>query len=293
MATLKAGYQLILTPKNGGIYNLYAPDVVETRSDNGSIITSVLIGGESYQRGRGDTFGPFPVDRDYTLTKIGEVDVAILGDATGANTAIVANWGDRPPASSVKPGSQLVCPDFAYQKWISDGAYWRPAQGRITIKSVYGLNATGGQIANISGATSGIFAIAGGCKIPSGMIIPHSRVYIQADGYKSGANATASAIVYIGSTNSSSDSYVVNQTVSIANGTNFIASCAARFGTATDRFNSRLWQGEGVSAASNNSLSDRTVNVNTNADMYVNVGIASANPSDTFNLVTLQVVLEA
>ena len=125
------------------------------------------------------------------------------------------------------------------------------------------------------------------------MIIPHSRLYVQADGYKSGANGTFNVVVSLGSTNSASDATIVNQVVGSGTGTSSLSTCAARFGTATDRFNARTGNGEVASSASSNQLSDRQVNINTNADMYVNVGVAAANSSDTFNLVTLQVALEA
>ena len=203
-------------------------------------------------------------------------------------------WGGRPAVGLVPAGTELQVTDYDNQKWVCDGTYWRAAQGRAVIKDLFGLLATGGHVAQISGATAGLFAIpAGGCKIPAGMIIPHSRLYIQADGIKSGANGTASFIVYLGATNSVADSLAINQGVSIGNNTNALATTAARFGTATDRYNSRNWQGEGVSSASQISMSDRIGNVNTNADMFVNVGVAAANAADVFNLTALQVVLES
>ena len=202
-------------------------------------------------------------------------------------------WNSRPSPTSVPAGTEFIATDYNNQTWICDGTYWRPAQGRAVIKDLFGLIAAGGQIAQLSGITAGLFAIPGGCTIPVGMLIPHSRLYIQADGIKSGANGTANFIVYLGTTSSASDSAVVNQGVSIGNNTNALTTTAARFGTATDRYNSRTWQGEGISNASQNSMSDRIGNVNTNADMYVNVGVASANAADIFNLTALQVVLES
>lgn len=202
-------------------------------------------------------------------------------------------WAGQPAAGLVPAGTELQVTDYANQKWISDGTYWRPAQGRVIIKELFGLVATGGHVAQISGATAGLFAIPGECKIPAGMIITHSRLYIQADGIKSGANGTASFIVYLGTTNSVADSLAINQGVSIGNNTNALATTAARFGTATDRYNSRNWQGEGVSSASQISMFDRIGNVNTKADMFVNVGVSAANAADVFNLTALQVVLES
>lgn len=220
--------------------------------------------------------------------------MALLPIDSGGGGVTTVLWANRPSAALVRPGTEIVVSDYGYQKWVSDGTYWRPAQGRATIKDLFGLVATGGHIAQISGTTAGLFAIpAGGCKIPVGMLIPHSRLYVQADGIKSGANGTANFIVYLGTTNSASDSAVVNQGVSIGNNTNALTTAAARFGTATDRYSSRTWQGEGISNASQNSMSDRLGNVNTNADMFVNIGVAAANAADVFNLTALQVVLES
>ena len=202
-------------------------------------------------------------------------------------------WASRPSPTSVPAGSEFIATDYDNQTWVCDGTYWRTAQGRAVIKDLFGLVATGGQIAQLSGTTAGLFAIPGGCKIPAGMIVPHSRLYVQADGLKSGGNGTASFIIYLGTTNSVADSLAINQGVSIGNNTNALATTAARFGTATDRYNSRNWQGEGISSASNNSMTDRIGNVNTNADMFVNVGVAVSNAADVFNLTALQVVLES
>lgn len=222
----------------------------------------------------------------------------------GGNVAVAVNgqwrfelpfrttWAGRPAVGLVPAGTELQVTDYANQKWVSDGTYWRTAQGRVIIKDLFGLVATGGHIAQISGTTAGLFAIPGECKIPAGMIIPHSRLYIQADGIKSGANGTASFIVYLGTTSSAADSLAINQGVNIGNNTNALATTAARFGTATDRYNSRNWQGEGISSASLSSMTDRIGNVDTNADMFVNVGVAVANAADVFNLTALQVVLE-
>lgn len=202
-------------------------------------------------------------------------------------------WANRPAANSVPIGTEFIATDYDNQRWVSDGTYWKTAQGRAVIKDQFGLSAAGGQIAQISGATSGLFAIPGGCKIPVGMIIPHSRLYVQADCYKSGANGTANFVIYLGTSNSSTDATMCVQGSTITSGVNVVTTTAARFGTATDRFNSRNWQGEGLSSGSNNSMSDRLGNVNTNADMWLNVGINTANASDVFNLVSLQVVLES
>lgn len=202
-------------------------------------------------------------------------------------------WVDRPAANLVPVGTELQVTDYANQKFISDGTYWRPAQGRALLKELHGLVAIGGQIAQLSGVSSGLFTIPGGCKIPAGMIIPHSRLFAQADGFKTGTNGTANWRVFLGTTNSVSDSQMTTFNISNTNGINAVGAGAARFGTATDRYNSRNWQGEGLTTGSNTSMSDRLGNVNTNADMWLNVGITDANALDVFNLISLQVVMES
>ena len=235
-----------------------------------------------------------PTGTPYTVTDYGgNVAVAVNGQWR-FELPFRTTWAGRPPVGIVPAGTELQVTDYANQKFISDGTYWRPAQGRAMLKSIFGLSqAAGGQIAQISGATSGLFAVPGGCKIPAGMIIPNSRISVQSDSYKTGANGTANFMVTLGASNSSSDATMVVQAMTITTGVNSVATCAARFSTATDRFNSRNWQGEGVSSGSNNSMSDRIGNVNTNADMWLNVGVSSANTGDIFNLVSLQVTLEA
>ena len=230
----------------------------------------------------------------YNIYDYGGNTAAYIGGQWRFQFPFRTTWANRPPVGIVSAGTELQVTDYANQKFISDGTYWRAAQGRAIIKDLFGSVTTGGHIAQLSGTIAGLFAIpAGGCKIPAGMLIPHSRLYIQADGVKSGGNGTANFIVYLGTTNSASDSSVVNQVISIGTNTNALTTAAARFGTATDRYNSRTWQGEGISNASQNSISDCIGNVNTNADMFVNVGIAAANAADVFNLITLQVVLES
>lgn len=202
-------------------------------------------------------------------------------------------WANRPSPTSVPMGTEFIATDYNNQKWVCDGTYWRPAQGRVILKELYGLIAAGGQIAQLSGVTSGLFTIPGGCKIPVGMVIPHSRLFVQADGFKAGANGSANFTVQIGTSNSLSDVSICTQAATSASGVNSVITCAARFGTATDRFNSRNWQGEGATAGSYSSMSDRVGFVNTNADMFVNLGVTAGNALDVFNLVTLQVVMEA
>ena len=48
-------------------------------------------------------------------------------------------WAGRPAAGLVPVGTELQVTDYANQKFISDGTYWRPAQGGALLKSIFGL----------------------------------------------------------------------------------------------------------------------------------------------------------
>ena len=203
-------------------------------------------------------------------------------------------WAGRPAVGLVPAGTELQVTDYGNHKWISDGANWSPVQGVVVLYDLFGLNDGTGHIARISGATSGTFAIPGGLKIPSGMIPNGTRISAQVEITKVGGNGTANTTVTLGTLNSASDSSVSGQTIAIGTGMQALMSCAARFGASATKFNTRNYVGEGVSQASiANVMQDRTSNINTAANMWVNVNINSANASDVFNLIGIQVKLEA
>ena len=143
-------------------------------------------------------------------------------------------WANRPPVNLVPIGTELQVTDYASQKWICDGTYWRPAQGRVTIGQQWGR--VGQPLASLSGSAS--FTIPGGNPlIRAGMIIPHSRVYCETFVRKDGVNAAANFYGWL------------NIVGAVAPGTAFLTSsinntnlqCAryfasAKFGTARNSF---------------------------------------------------------
>ena len=316
--TLKAGYQLYIDIANGDSSTVF--DYTVTGA-------SVRDNGKAWKSDR--IVGPFQEDVLYTVTYTGSpsiykvqpngqreymstalpnpsaFDVGTVISVDG-NAAIVsggqikyatpfrAAWATRPAASGVMAGAELQVTDYGNRKWISDGTKWLPAQGVVILYDVFGLNDGTGHIAQISGATSGTFAIPGGLKIPAGMLTQGSKVSVQAELTKVGGNGTATATVTLGTLNSASDSSIVGQNMSIGTGMQALISCAARFGSSTTKFNTRDYVGEGITQASfANVMKDRTSNIDTATDMWVNVNINSANTGDVFNLIGIQVKLEA
>lgn len=203
-------------------------------------------------------------------------------------------WANRPPVNLVPVGTELQVTDYGSRKWISDGVNWRPAQGVVVLYDLFGLSDGTGHVAQISGATSGTFAIPGGLKIPAGMISNGTKISAQVEATKVGANGTANFSVTLGMLNSASDGVMSSIAVPSATGSQMFASCAARFGVSTTKFNARNSLGEGVTQALPSTIMyDRINNINTAADMWINVNINSANAGDAFNLIGIQVKLEA
>lgn len=230
----------------------------------------------------------------FAVTDYGGNIATVVAGAWRFEYPFRTTWAGRPAVGLVPTGTELQVTDYGNRKWISDGVNWNPAQGVVVLYELFGLSDGAGHIAQISGATSGTFAIPGGLKIPEGMIRSGTKISMQVEATKVGANGTANCTVTLGTLNSASDGAMSSLAVSAATGTQIFASCAARFGVSTTKFNTRNALGEGVSQASSaNVMQDRTSNINTAADMWVNVNINSANAGDVFNLVGIQVKLEA
>ena len=229
----------------------------------------------------------------YVLDYGGNIAVAVNG-AWRFEFPFRTTWAGRPPVGIVPAGTELQVTDYGNRKWISDGVNWIPAQGFVILYDLFGLNDGTGHIAQISGATSGTFAIPGGLKIPAGILCNGAKISAQVEITKVGGNGTATATVTLGTLNSALDSSIVGQNMSIGTGMQALISCAARFGSSTTKFNTRDYVGEGITQASvANVMKDRTSNINTGADMWVNVNINSANTGDVFNLIGIQVKMEA
>lgn len=230
----------------------------------------------------------------FAVTDYGGNIAVAVGGAWRFEFPFRTTWAGRPDVGLVPAGAELQVTDYGNRKWISDGANWGPAQGVVVLHELFGLNDGAGHIAQISGATSGAFAIPGGLKIPGGMIRSGTKISAQVEITKVGGNGTATATVTLGTLNSASDSSIVGQNMSIATGMQALISCSARFGSSATKFNTRDYVGEGITQASiANVMKDRTSNINTDADMWVNININSANAGDVFNLIGVQVKLEA
>lgn len=221
----------------------------------------------------------------------------------GGNIATVVNgvwrfeypfrttWAGRPAVDLVPVGTELQVTDYTNQKFISDGTYWRPAQGRVAISQRWGKVAY--PLATLNNTSQGVFTIPGGNPlIRAGMIIPHSRVYLEALTRKEGAGGTAgfySRLSLVGA--SFPDATFATATIANSNlqCNRFFGS--ANFGTSKTQFVTSQFLAPG--AAVTNSTVDKAAQINTDADMEVSMSISAATVTDSFSLFGYSVWLEA
>lgn len=260
----------------------------------------------------GDIF-PSNVNIDYTFSNgITETTLANLGSAqsAGPNTQVqitdygrtiatsdggrwrlarlVLAWGDKPPANLVPPGTGLRVTDLNNASFFSDGTNWRP-DGKQTIYHKNGLVAS--PLATLSGVTAGLFAIPQ-ILIPAGMITPNSKIEIQYLGKKTNANGSLGWNTQLGTAASASDSSI-SGVYSGATAGDVLIACAVRFGTDTTKALAMPNGNDFNNTNGSTQLYDRTTNINTAANMYVTIGVISANALDSFSLTSVRVSYEA
>ena len=199
-------------------------------------------------------------------------------------------WANRPPVNLVPVGAELQATDYNNQTWVCDGTYWRPAQGLALLLS--SSSGAAGFIAQISGLTAAVFTVSGN-KIPAGMIPPQGRILVTSDGFKTGAAAGYRLRTHLGLLNSVGDPEVTSVVSGGVTNSPFAMSTSARFGQETGRFSSRGGLGGGVSSTAGFSMNSKNTGLNTQQDMFVNIAAAEGNVADVYNLVSLQVWLEA
>ena len=204
----------------------------------------------------------------------------------------VTTWSGRPPASSVPVGTELQVTDYGNQKWVSNGTYWRPAQGRVTIAQHWGSYEK--PLATLQTVATGQFTIPGGNPlIPAGMIVPHSSVRCFATIRKVGGNAGVRFDVRIGTSGNISDSLFASfNSTTPTTGLDVQHAAAARFGGEANRLAALRYIGDGHTTAYIGSGIDLTVNVNTAMDMKVSFSIGVGHVSDVYNLIGYNIWLE-
>lgn len=223
----------------------------------------------------------------------------------GGNLAVAVNgawrfeypfrttWAGRPAVGLVPTGTEIVVSDYGYQKWVSDGTYWRPAQGSALIAQKHGTATA--PVAVLSATTAGVFTLPGGkIAIPAGMITPHSRLAGMALMKKVGGTASAYFGIRFGTTGTSADSLVGGITSYIYHGSEVSVNTSARIGDiALNSFTSMITIGDGVTAAVTGTSVLQSANLDHSAGQFVSFVVTSGNVADVYNLLGYTVTLEA
>lgn len=197
------------------------------------------------------------------------------------------------PASALTPGMVCRVSDYAYRQWVWDGAYWRPAQGRVLLTQKVGsLTAPIAAIQSVSG----VFAIPGGGPlIPVGMLVPNSKLGIQVEMRKTTGAGTFTANIWIGTAGATTDRSVLASASPATANTDALLTTSIKISDVPTRFIARNWMGDGSTSSSNTGVISEANSggFDTRLDMRVSFGNSSSNATDNLVLVSYLVWLEA
>ncbi|SEO77990.1 hypothetical protein [Nitrosovibrio sp. Nv6] len=219
----------------------------------------------------------------------------MLKGSAGYNPILTYTWATRPNYSTSTAGTVINISDVGGEAgsfWKATSAGWIPLNGQVKLAGDQGSIAA--PVATITGSTGALFNLSGGfgsLVIPAKMLIPgHSALRLRALFYRRGANATATATIYIGTTGTSADPRAYFLSLTATDLQQNRADAETVVATATTACTT-AWlapQQQTITAAS-----DLTTNINTDAAMTVSIGVATASALDSFDLISYSVVLES
>lgn len=223
----------------------------------------------------------------------------------GGNIATVVNgvwrfeypfritWSGRPAVGLVPIGTELQVTDYANQKFISDGTYWRPAQGKVLLAQK--SRTTAAAIAVISNSATGQFTIPGGNpKISGGMLIPGSKLRVEAGTVKSGATAAYTMAARLGKNGITASDLALGSIggAITSDAAGIRMDLVACFSTETNAF-FRTGNTPPMGQTQGNMYMSSSTAIDTTADMYVTFDILNGNAADTYSLAFFSIWLEA
>lgn len=224
-----------------------------------------------------------------TKTVTGGISLSV-GDMVVIDTTAYL-WDDRPAASSNTSRVIRITdvgPAGAGSHWVSDGTYWRPVNGSIVLQKQSGSIAT--PLAAVTGVTSSMLVPSKSRIIPAGMLIPgDAQLKIEAMFRRTGANATATLNVHLGTNKTSGDNTCYAFSYAATNLLDIFAAPTVDVAEA-QRFTYSGWQVQGGSGNAS-TFGDKTTAFNTATEMGVSFSISGANAADSFALIGYRVTL--
>jgi hypothetical protein len=197
-------------------------------------------------------------------------------------------WATKPAIASLPSYTPILITDVGVggSLWHHDGTDWHPTATEVVLAAKGGTVAT--PLASLSGiAVDTKFTLPADILIPGGMIIPETaHLIVDALFQRLGTGGANLWKMHVGTANTIGDAATSHASTAV-NAQGLRARHAFVFPTTsavmTDRqaFNTNA----GFVGA------DLSTNIDTDADMYVNFSVGSANAADTYQLFSYSVIL--
>jgi hypothetical protein len=280
MATISAGASAVITLAAGAVLQGVGAGLA-------TVGVGARVGAQPLTAGDTWEIGPFDKAEQVYISATGPIDYWSLAPIN-AVLGVVA-WDARPPALG-NSGRRIIVSDLNFAEFYSDDTNWLPVNGQYVLFNRVGGAA--GPVASVTG-TGGAALMGGpvaGIRVPGSLIIPN-RTLVQIDAYwnKTGAVAGGACNAWLGTTNSTSDSPIGNQSIGPAANAIWRQSTQLMFTSATsytESFNGGVGLAQGAV-----TTSVRSTNLNTAADMFFNFGTTNAAVGDGFQLFNLRISL--
>lgn len=274
---------------NGGIFKFFGGTISLCGTDGSNVPPAYLA--TLYPSNNGGKFSTYETDiapGQFTTALVNQS--GLVGNYRSEYHRKSYLWANRPSAAVLGAGAVIEITDVGVPRswWMSNGTNWRPLNGNVVLRHLAGTG--NAPVATYGGGTGGIaIPIPGGTfSIPAGMILPGGVLKVGALLRHRGSNSCSFAIV-LGATDSfNGNSSIINSNVnsnSAAHGTDVRVS----FGTDKTRGCSSTYTARNSVGYSE----DATININTDAVMYVNIVInaGSINAADFFDVITFTLEL--
>jgi hypothetical protein len=226
-----------------------------------------------------------------------DVSGNLIGLETNAGVAVSGTapaytWAGKPTAATGNAGSIIRITDIGTSSfgslWQSNGTNWYPLNGRVNILRNFGTLVT--PLGTYTGGTAGAITLSGGNpSIQANVLSPGIQLKVAAWVHRRGATSTANLNIRLGTTGTSTDSFLFNLQLTATDLKDARIDTNA-FITNSTSIMTDLWlapQGQGVSG-----IATKTTNINTASVMYISFDISASNAADAFDLIGYTAALE-
>ena len=204
-------------------------------------------------------------------------------------------WSGKPAASADNLGTTIRITNVglgAGSLWESDGATWRPVNGRVVLSRGQSLTAT--PLVSLAGATgklvipTGVGISGGSYVVPAGLLQAGFAIEVTAKVKKTGTGGTWSIAARLGTGNASTDAAIASGSGAATNDNDLLLQQSAEIVSNTSLISATF-------AVKNQPTTGALVDKNTTLDMtatqYVGWWIGALNAADTVKLLSYEIGL--